>query len=511
MSTVPQFTYTDNLEYTPLNEITQGVQRLRKNFHEQNNKRSIQFRLNQLRNLYFAIKDNADLITSALMSDFNRSVSETNYIEVTNSLNEIVYAMKHLQDWVKPEPVTEVPASVTTKLVYIERIPMGMVLIISPFNYPLILSVGGILGNIASGNVIVFKPSELTPRYTQVLTKILQDSMDPDTFFIVNGGIPETTALLDHKFDKIMYTGNIPVGTIIAKKAAETLTPVLLELGGKSPAFVLDDVKDEDLPAIARRIVFGKFLNGGQTCIAVDYVLCHDSVKPKLIEQIKKIMNEEFYKHLNKDHNEFTHIIHDRAYNSLCDVIDSTKGDILIDGERDPTTRFIFPTLIDNVTWEDSTMKREIFGPILPILSYNNLSDALIDAVKNSDCPLTQYIFTSGSASRSENSQIDQILTSLRSGSVTINDVIMYISLPNAPFGGINGSGQGAYHGWYSFREFTHERVVVEQTFQSEPFLSMRYPNINPENANVKKVEFLPLHDKVWFEKDGDVTPFAKE
>ncbi|KAK6462116.1 putative fatty aldehyde dehydrogenase [Scheffersomyces coipomensis] len=506
---------TKILEYTPLDQIPIGVQKLKDAFHTTQKTHSVQYRLNQLRNVYFKIKDNIDEICETLELDFYRSASETKNLEIVIGLNELVHTMSSLHKWVKPEPVTDLPVSLQTNPIYIEKIPLGVVLIISPFNYPFLLSLSAIIGALAAGNVVVFKPSELTPNFAKLFTRLLSESLDEDIFFTINGGIDETTKALEQKYDKIMYTGNNFVGRIIAKKAAETLTPVILELGGKSPAFVLNDVKDSDIPVIARRIIWGRFTNGGQTCVAVDYVLVHESIHKKLVEEIKRIIDEEFYAEFktldNSDDSStitpsYTHVIHDRAFKNLSNIITTTKGDIITGGEVNSTTRFISPTVIDNVSWDDSSMKGEIFGPILPIIKYSNLSTALDDLISSGhDTPLAQYIFTSGKTSRNSNPQVNQVVTKIRSGATMINDVVLHVGLVNAPFGGVGNSGYGSYHGIYSFRAFTHERTTFEQKLWNDTALKARYPPYNDKKNKLIETSQTSYAGNVWFGRTGDV------
>lgn len=493
------------LVYTPVDVIPEIVSRLRTSFRKDGKTLSLQFRLNQLRNIYFAINDNIDEICEALKKDFHRAPSETKNLEYAPLMSELVHTISNLQKWAKPEPVKDLPLNLLTSSVYIEKIPLGTVLIIAPFNYPLLLSVSSLVAAISAGNCAVLKVSELTPNFAAVITRVLTQSLDPDVFAMVNGAVPETTALLDQKFDKIMYTGSTAVGTIIAKKAAETLTPVLLELGGKSPAFVLEDVTDSDIPAIARRIVWGRFTNAGQTCVAIDYVLVHESVRAKLVKAIVKVVNDEFYRLLDKNTEGFTHIIHRRAFENLRKTICTTNGNIVTGGDTDEETCYISPTVIDNVDWDDSTMQQEIFGPVLPILTYTSVENAVQEVIQRHDTPLALYVFTSKSMKRSQNPQIDLIRSALRSGGHMVNDSVLHVGLPNAPFGGIGQSGHGAYHGYYSYRAFSHERTVVEQALASELTMKVRYPPLTENNDNVMQAALRPYNQKVWFGRTGDV------
>ncbi|OBA22909.1 aldehyde dehydrogenase [Metschnikowia bicuspidata var. bicuspidata NRRL YB-4993] len=493
------------LEYTPTERIPEIVNCLRTSFHKEHKTHSLQFRLNQLRNIYFAVKDSIGDITDALYKDFSRSPSETMNLEYAPFMNELVHTMANLQNWSKREPINDVPLNLKTAPAYIERVPLGTVLVISPFNYPLFLSLSSVIGALSAGNCVVLKVSELVPNFAQVLTRMLTDCLDPSVFAMINGGIEETTVLLDQKFDKIMYTGSTAIGKIIAKKAAETLTPVLLELGGKSPAFVLDTVTDKDVKVIARRIVWGRFTNAGQTCVAIDYVLVDEKVKKKLVAALKEVVEDEFYSKLNGTDSSFTHIIHERAFSSITKMIEDTKGDIVTKGKADSKSRFIPPTVIDNVDWDDSTMQQEIFGPVLPVLTYKNLEDAIEEVTRRHDTPLALYIFTSGSPLRLKDTQIDLIRLGIRSGGTMVNDSILHVSLPNAPFGGIGQSGQGAYHGFYSYKAFTHERTTIESSLRTEFTMKVRYPPSMENKDKVMQASMIPYNQSVWFGRTGDV------
>jgi len=496
----------DSLEYTHLEEIPVGVNKVRDSFHKLQKTHSLQFRLNQLRDLYFAIKDNEKELVDAVQKDFYRSKSETRGLELHQVLSEITYTMANLHQWIKPSQVKEVPLNLKTNPVYIERIPVGVVLIMGAFNYPLFVTLTPLIGAIAAGNCVVLKPSEQTPRTSGLLSEILTKALDPDIFYVVNGGVPETTKLLDQKFDKIVFTGSATVGKIVAKKAAETLTPVVLELGGKSPAFVLEGAADKDIDAIAQRIVWGRFTNGGQTCIAIDYVYAHKSVRPKLVKALVKTVNEKFYANLTEDDDSYTHMINDRNFSNVVNIIKNTKGTVVAGGQSSPGTRFIQPTIIDNVNWNDSTMANEIFGPVLPIMEYDNLSDAITRVVHYHDTPLALYIFTSEKTSRQANRQVDQIRRRIRSGGTIVNDSMLHGALKGAPFGGVGSSGTGSYRGENSFRCFTHERTTIEQKLWNEKSLSVRYPPFTAKKNRVLEVAQTEYNGHVWFGRKGDVS-----
>lgn len=503
--TLEKPTVSNPLKYTPIPEISKNVKRLVKSFHENHKLHSVQHRLNELRNIYFAIKDNSDIICEALERDFHRAPLETRAMEIAPLLTEILHSITNLHKWVKPTPVKDLPITVAGQPVYIERIPFGTVLVISPFNYPLLLSVASITGAISGGNNVVVKLPESTPHFSQLLTELLTDACDEDTIYFVNGAIPEVNEVLNQKFDKIIYTGSTAVGKIIAKKAAETLTPTVLELGGKSPGFVLDDVKDKDLETIARRILWGKFSNAGQTCVAIDYLFVDEKVKGKFTTALLKVA-EKFFPDVCAD-SDFTHLIHDKAYSTLSDTLSKTDGKVIFGGKKDAKSRFIQPTIIDNIKFSDSTMRQENFGPILPIITYSDLTDACKKVIQSHDCPLAQYIFTSGSTKRAKNEQLDLILTYIRSGATLINDTLIHVALVDAPFGGIGNSGTGSYHGFYSFRSFTHERTTIEQALWNDVVLKSRYPPYTDNNADLIEVSTAPQRE--WFDRTGDVKVYG--
>lgn len=494
------------LQFTPLSEIAPNVQRLADAFHKTQKTHSVQFRLNQLRNVYFAIKDNIPALEDALEKDFCRLRAETKNLEILTGLNELVFIMANLHKWATPEKVTDLPLNLKLNPVYVERIPLGVVLVISPFNYPFLLSLSLIVGALSGGNCVVWKPSELTPHFSKLFGEILSQALDKDIFYVVNGGIPETTEVLNQRFDKIMYTGNNMVGGIIARKAAETLTPVLLELGGKLPAFVVKDVKDKDIETIARRIAWGRFTNAGQTCVAADYVVVHRLIKDKLVQALVKATRDDFYADLDSKNKDYTHIIHDRAFNNLTRIIKETKGDVVLGGVLDLALRYIAPTIIDNVLWDDPSMSQELFGPVLPVIAYDDLKETVEHIAGGEfDTPLAQYIFTSGPANRNKNPDVNTILTTLRLGGVIINDVLLHVALVNAPFGGIGNSGIGAYHGIHSFKAFTHERTTIEQKLWNEFMLKVRYPPFNDKNNAVIDAAQTSYNGNVWFGRTGNV------
>lgn len=491
--------------YTEVLAIKPGVARVRAGFNTHKTK-LLQFRLNQLRNLYFAVHDHQEAFAHALYQDFHRLETETRIAEIHTVLKNILYAMANLHQWIQPEAVSDLPINLRTNKVYTERIPYGVVLVMGAYNYPVHVTLSPLAGAIAAGNAVVLKPSEQTPRFSQLLTEVLTRALDPDVFWMVNGGVPETQALLDEKFDKIIFTGSPTVGTIVAKKAAETLTPTCLELGGKSPAIVLLDVKDKDIDTIAKRIVWGRFTNGGQTCIADDYVLVHQSRHKRLVEAMKRAV-EELYPNLTPDSPDYTHMVLSRAYDGIIDLITTSKGTVVTGGvtDADRNTRFVPPTILDDVLWTDSLMKREIFGPVLPVVVYDLLPDACARIVNYHDTPLALYIFTSGPTARGKNPQVDLIRRLVRSGGTIVNDTLIHGVLFNAPFGGIGSSGTDAYGGKWSYDNFTHERVTIEQKLWNEFMVGVRYPPFNEKKGKALQYALQEYGGHVWFNRSGDV------
>jgi len=468
------------LSYTPIEDIPQIVNHLQKSYRSNRNT-SIQFRLNQLRSLYFHLKDNEDLIIKALQKDLNKSKEDIILLDLAPIYSDLLHTIKNLSKWSKPKSAVDVSLLFKFSSPGYEYIPLGVILIISPFNFPLNLAIQPLIGSIAAGNYSLLKQSELTPNTSEILSSILIDAIDPKIFQIVNGGINETTYLLNEKFDKIIYTGSGNVGKIIAKKAAETLTPIILELGGKSPAIITPSVKNH-LWTVCKRIAFTRFTNAGQICVATDYTLVHESLYDEFIKTMEKVINK--YYNLTKENS--TRIINDKAFERLMGLIKNTKGNIIIGGDGDKLTRFIKPTIISNVEFNDVTMKEEIFGPILPILKYKNLQNGIENIIKFADTPLALYIYS--------NNKFEQNLISsqIRSGSIIINEGMIHVGIPNIPFGGIGSSGYGSYHGKWSFKAFSHERAIMKQPFWIETLFEAKYPPISKMDLNISKFFMIP-------------------
>jgi aldehyde dehydrogenase (NAD+) len=410
----------------------------------------VDFRLAQLQALKQAILDHQPAILAALKADLNKSEPEA-YLTEIGVVREINDALKQLRSWVKPQSVAlsleQLPARG-----YIVPEPLGVVLIIAPWNYPFQLMISPLIGAIAAGNCALLKPSELAPQTSQILAALIQKTFDPAYIAVVEGGVETSQAVLAEKFDHIFFTGSTTIGKVVMAAAAKHLTPVTLELGGKSPCIVDTDIQVE---YAARRIVWGKFLNAGQTCIAPDYLLVDRQIKSDLLKAMKAAVRE-FYGENPAESSDYARIISNKHFVRLSNLLHD--GKILIGGEADADHRYIAPTILDQVSWDAAVMQEEIFGPILPVIEYNDVTEA-INWVNAKSKPLALYIF-----SRNKQFQ-ERILQQTSSGGVCINDTIMQIAPSTLPFGGVGDSGMGRYHGKASFDTFSHHKSVLIKNF----------------------------------------------
>jgi aldehyde dehydrogenase (NAD+) len=421
--------------------------------------RDISFRLEQLEKLAAAIKGNERMILEALDADLKKPPVEAYTSELGIVLADIAFARRRVAKWARPRRVKNPPIHKYTKsFIYPE--PYGVALIIAPWNYPVQLLLSPLVGAIAAGDTALLKPSEISPNTSHVLAGIIGNTFDPAYIACVEGG-PETAgALLAEKFDYIFYTGSTAVGRLVMEAAAKGPIPVTLELGGKSPCIVEDDIK---IVHTARRIVWGKYFNAGQTCIAPDYLLVNRKIKDRLLAEIADTI-VRFYGSDPASSPDYGRIINGRHFDRLAGLL--SRGRIFVGGKTDKDERYIAPTVVQDVSPDDPVMNEEIFGPILPVIEYDNLSEA-IDFVNSRPRPLSLYFF-----SRDKNKQ-KRILNETLSGGVCINDTLIQITSPYLPFGGNGASGMGSYHGKASFDTFTHERSVLKQTFLFD--LTLRY------------------------------------
>ncbi|NJO46006.1 MAG: aldehyde dehydrogenase [Oscillatoriales cyanobacterium RM2_1_1] len=419
--------------------------------------KDIRFRLEQLKRLKQAITDSQGAIVKAVNLDLNRPEFEA-YFEIS-TLAEINYAIKHLKSWIKPQRVRasidQFPASAQ-----IQPEPLGSILIIGPWNYPFQLMISPLVGAIAAGNCAVLKPSEIAVHTSQIVTDMIQKTFDSSYIAILEGGVETSQALLAEKFDHIFFTGGNKVGQIVMAAAAQHLTPVTLELGGKSPCIVESDIQ---LEYTAKRIAWGKFINAGQTCIAPDYLLVNAQIKQELIPRIQASI-QSFYGE-NPEHSpDYCRIINSGHFERLTQLLHT--GKILAGGQTNPETRYIAPTLIDQVAWDDPVMQEEIFGPILPILEYRDLGEAIAQ-INARPKPLALYFFSK------DRQKQQRILQETSSGGVCLNDTVMQFGVTQLPFGGVGASGIGCYHGRASFDTFSHYKSVLKKAFWLD--LSWRY------------------------------------
>jgi acyl-CoA reductase-like NAD-dependent aldehyde dehydrogenase len=411
--------------------------------------KNVEFRLEQLRRLEAAIKQYEQPILDALYADFRKPHTEGYLSEIYFVLEEIKVALRHLRSWARPVPVP-VPLPLMPARARVEFMPFGNALIISPWNYPFQLLIAPVVAAMAAGNTCVLKPSELAPATSHIVAEIIAHTFKPEYIAVVEGGVPTNTALLEQKWDYIFFTGGTEVGRIVAQAAAKHLTPTTLELGGKSPCVV--DAK-ANLDVAARRVAWGKYFNAGQTCIAPDYVLVDKSVEAAFTEKLRSTV-QEFFGENPQQSPDYARIINDRHFTRLTSYLND--GDVLYGGQTSAVERYIAPTALTNVAPTSRVMTDEIFGPILPILSYNRLESA-IEFINARPRPLALYVFTENK--RAERAVVEETI----SGGTMINGTLMHISVPDAPFGGVGDSGIGAYHGKYGFETFSHKRTVASK------------------------------------------------
>lgn len=429
-----------------------------KDFYHSQITKSLNFRKEQLLKLKKLIKDHEQLLFEAIYRDFQKSEFETYGTELSFIYKDIEYYVKNLKSLSKPKtvPTNLVNQSGSSKIV---KEPLGNCLVIGAWNYPYQLTLTPVIAAIAAGNTCMIKPSELPENTMKALAVIINGNFDPKFLYVVEGGVEETTELLKLRFDKIFFTGSPRVGKIVYQAAAEHLTPVTLELGGKSPAIVTEKA---DLKVAARRIVWGKFINAGQTCVAPDYLYVHENIKPQFLKILIEELQKRDYQH-NADH--YCQIINERNFDRLVKLLDTEK--IIFGGETNKEKRYISPTVLDGVTWDDALMKEEIFGPLLPVMAYKNLEETL-HFLNKDEKPLSAYLF-------SNKTEEQELFTQVLSfGGGCINDTLMHLNNDRLPFGGVGNSGIGSYHGKYGFEAFSHQKAIFKKSIYLEP--ELKYP-----------------------------------
>ena len=410
--------------------------------------RGVDFRIDMLKKFRKAIIENDELISAALKADLNKQPFESYMCETGLLLEEINFHIKRLKKWSKTRRVKSGIGQLPGRS-YVCPEPYGVVLIMAPWNYPVQLCLMPLVGAISAGNCAVVKPSAYAPESSRVISKLIESAFPTGFVTAVEGGRDANKALLDEPFDYIFFTGSVAVGKTVMEAAAKRLTPVTLELGGKSP-IIVDETAN--LPLAARRIAFGKVLNAGQTCVAPDYLMIEKSVEAPFIEEYKKALADFFP---DGDMSGMVRIINDKHFERVCNILDNS-GNVVIGGARDAETRFIEPAVLTEVPIDSPAMQQEIFGPVLPVLPYEKLDDC-IDFIRSRPKPLALYIFSENKMNQ------EKVLNSCSFGGGCINDTIIHLATTHMPFGGVGHSGMGSYHGKKSFDTFTHYRSVLKQ------------------------------------------------
>lgn len=447
---------------TDIGVIVEGQRK----FYESGKTLDVKTRLNYLKRLYTAIKQNLDVIHSGLYADLGKSASESYMCETGLVLSELSHFIKNVKKYAKAKRVKTPLAQFASKSYRLPS-PYGTVLIMNPWNYPFLLSIDPLIAAVAAGNTVVLKTSAYSPNTNAAIEKVISSVFPEEYVSVVFGGSQVNRILFETKFDYIFFTGSKAVGKIVYSKAAENLTPVTLELGGKSPCIV-DETADISLAA--KRIVWGKFLNLGQTCVAPDYVLCSEKVREKLILEIKKHIKKQFGEN-PLENPAYGKMINEKHFYRVCGLIESEK--VVCGGKSDLETLKIEPTVMDGVLYSDKVMSEEIFGPVLPVIGYNEISE-VVNYVSENDAPLALYVFSS------DKKRIKSLTEKLGFGGGCINDTVIHLATSYMPFGGFKESGTGSYHGKAGFDTFTHYKSIVDKkTFLDLPMRYQPFKKIN--------------------------------
>lgn len=435
--------------------------------------KNVDFRIRQLKNLYQWICGHEQEILDALYQDLNKSPFEAYAAEIGIVKEEIRYTLKHIRKWAAPKrvktPITQFPSR---SFIYPE--PYGVVLIMSPWNYPFQLTIAPLVGAICAGNCAVVKPSAYSPNTTRVMAEMLRELFPAEYISVVEGGREANQALLDEKFDYIFFTGSVNVGKYVMEKASAHLTPVSLELGGKSPCIVDETA---DLKLAAKRIVWGKFLNCGQTCVSPDYILVQRGVKDKLVKQIQKYIRKMYGRDVlaNK---EYPKMINEKHFDRVLGLMEGARA--IYGGESDRTSLKIAPAVLDQVNWKSPVMQEEIFGPLLPVLTFYDMKE-VIQMVNAAPKPLALYYFTR------DKKREAGILKHISYGGGCINDTVVHLATSYMPFGGVGNSGMGGYHGRDSFDTFTHRKSIMKKSGLID--VPIRYAPFKNKLALLKKIQ----------------------
>lgn len=436
-----------------------NILQLQRDFYDSGATIPVSFRKRQLKKLYQAVQKYRLQIEEALKKDLGKSSYESFMCEIGLVLSEISYMIRHVKKFSKRKTVYT-PLAQFASHSYVQPVPYGNALIMSPWNYPFLLSIDPLVDAIAAGNTAIIKPSAYSPATSKVIEMLVKECFSPAHVSVVTGGRAENAALLEKKFDFIFFTGSQNVGREVMRHAAVNLTPVVLELGGKSPCIVEESA---DIRLAARRIVFGKYLNCGQTCVAPDFILCHKSIQDKLLQELKLQVEKQFGSDPLAD-NDYGKIINQKHFDRLCRLLQS--GELYLGGETDAEALRIAPAIMTHVTFDTPVMQEEIFGPVLPVLTYENFEELML-LLKKRPKPLALYLFSSNKA------HIRRVNEELSYGGGCINDTIIHLATSEMGFGGVGESGMGAYHGKAGFDAFSHQKSIVDKKTWLD--LPMRY------------------------------------
>lgn len=455
-----------------LMEETQGILEKQQQFFASGETKEMAFRIKNLKRLYRATEEYEEEILAALRTDLNKPTFEAYATEIGMVREEITYLLKNMKRLFKPKRV-RTPLSQFPSVSRVYKEPYGQVLIIAPWNYPFLLTISPLVGAIAAGNTAVIKPSEFAPATSAVVKKMIENIFPDEYVTVVEGAVEVNQSLLSKDFDLIFFTGSTAVGKIVMEKAAQHLTPIVLELGGKSPTIV---DKTADIKMAGKRIAWGKAINAGQTCVAPDYVLVHEEVKEELVEEIKKNL-QAFLGERAEENPDYPKIINERHFNRLKDLIQT--GKVIYGGQADAASHQMSVTLMDDVSWADPIMQEEIFGPILPIMTYTNLDEA-ISQIKARSKPLALYLFTASK-------EVEQkVLKEISFGGGAINDTVTHLATPYMGFGGVGESGMGRYQGIESINTFSHSKSILKKSTLID--LPFRYP---PYETSIKLLKMI--------------------
>ena len=433
---------------------------------------TVSFRLNALDKLRTSMESHKDEVMAAIKKDLGKGEQEAYMCEYGLSLSELSYMKKHTKKYAKDRRMAT-PLTNFAARSFVKPMPYGNVLIMSPWNYPILLSIEPLIDAISAGNTVILKPSAYSSNCSKVLSDIIKDAFDPEYVTVVEGGRDENQFLLDQKYDFIFFTGSQAIGRMVMSKAAANLTPVSLELGGKSPC-IID--KSANIKLAAKRIVWGKYLNCGQTCVAPDYVLVHESIKDAFVEAVKEAITKQFGSE-PLDNKDYGKIINQKHFDRITGLINQDK--VVFGGKSNPETLKIEPTVMDNVTYDDAVMQEEIFGPIMPIITYTSVGD-VIRKVNSGAHPLALYIFAN------DKSIANKVTSECIYGGGCINDTVVHLACSTMGFGGVGESGMGAYHGKVGFETFSHHKSIVDKKNWIDIF--MRYQPFNKIKLSMVKM-----------------------